>query len=76
MTEIVLHILIDSSGNYVAHDDEAEIDQKFTDTHDAPVHPTRLLTVTLSLPLPSTVQLSATVPADAVPDVPVTMTVQ
>lgn len=76
MQEIEVFILMDADGNFITTHDADNIKDEW-DTHigNEPVHPTRLMRIKLNVPLPVEINLAATVPAEAIPAVPVSMTV-
>lgn len=71
--EVKVYVLIDASETYWVDTDPDAI---CGDDASSVVHPTRLLEITLEVPPPAAVELSAEVPADTVPTVPVKMTVK
>lgn len=68
---IEVWVLIDADGNSWVSNDPDTLDED----HEA-CNPTRVLKVTLDVPTPEHIELSAIVPAEAIPAEPVTMTVK
>lgn len=69
---IEIYALVDSEGEYWVGNDE---DNLYDSVESHAKHPTRLLKITVEVPTPEPVNLSAVVRAEAVAPVPVEMTV-
>lgn len=67
--EVKLFVMVDSAENYVVCADDDDLDTLFNNEQGAPKHPTRVLEITLDVPLPSYVQLSAKVPEEEVEEI-------
>lgn len=77
MTEISLRIMIDADGQWAPlNDDDDDAETFETHTGDAPTHPTRIITLALTVPTPEAIKLAAIVPPEAMPNTPVTLTIQ
>lgn len=69
--QVEVWVLIDSEENQWVSSDPDTLDED-----KEAVHPTRILKITLDVPTPSHIELSATVPEECIPQAPVTMTVK
>ena len=69
MTEAKAYILIDANGDYVVDGDVDNLDANFNENVGVPTHPTRVLSITLQVPEPSAIELTADVPADEVAEI-------
>ena len=76
MTDLELFVLLDADGNYVtSHDRDNLMDEWDSVIGDTPVHPTRVFTIKLKVPMPVATNLAAVVPESVGGAVPVEMEV-
>lgn len=73
MTNIEIFVMVDQDGDYVVHKDQDELNQAWDDEYSSgPVGNVRVFAMSLRVPRPQAVAVSATIPNT---DGPVTITV-
>lgn len=75
MAEIKVFVVVDADGDYGIGVD-ADAAQEAYDADYTCAGPRRVLEITLQVPAPEAIQLSCVVPAEALPSVPVKMSVK